>query len=67
MSDKPSIADLYRHILFDPDLALRNAVANQALEGQHMTASEIERSRKIISGEITIDEAVAPTNSIALM
>ena len=43
----------------DKELALRNVIANQALEGLEMTADEIERSRAILSGNLSIDGAVA--------
>ena len=43
----------------DKGLALRNVIANQALEGLDMTADEIERSRAILAGDLSIDDAVA--------
>ena len=43
----------------DKELALRNVIATQALEGLDMTADEIERSRAILDGELSIEDAVA--------
>ena len=45
--------------MMDKDLALRNAIANQELEGLVVPPEEIERARKVINGEITADEAAA--------
>lgn len=47
----------------DKELALRNVIANQALEGLEMTADEIERSRAILAGDLSIDDAVAEVHS----
>lgn len=58
-NEKPELYDLYRHILFDPELVLRNVIASQALEGLVTTEDEIESCRKIIYGEISVESAIA--------
>ncbi len=45
--------------MIDKELALRNVIANHALEGLEMSSSEIARSRVILDGELSIDDAVA--------
>lgn len=41
------------------ELALRNVIANQALEGLVMTDDEIQRAGAILDGDLSIDDAVA--------
>ena len=41
----------------DKNLSLKNIIANQALEGQHMTQAEIARVKAVIDGRISTDEA----------
>ncbi len=48
----------YKAELLDPDLALSNVIATHALEGLDMTAAEIDRARKLISGELSVENAL---------
>ena len=46
-------------MIVDKELALENIIADQALEGLTLTEEEIARSRAILAGELTAEEAIA--------
>ena len=45
--------------MIDKNLALRNIIANQALEGQQMTPSEISRAKAILDARLSVGQAIA--------
>jgi len=42
----------------DKNLSLKNIIANQALEGQHMTEDEISRSKAVLESRISPNKAI---------